>query len=386
MADPDRREMDEDKADEDLQDETKPQALSSLIHSMKMIVMLTLLAVGCAVGAYFLALNHQDHSDNVDPGEGHDHGGLSLIPHLICVSKKTPNYDENGDVPYTACDYVIYYPDIASLDPKVSFDVRGVKVIVGFNTEDPNKTHYERLSSWVGVKYAILDLTIDNDFSNIAAKTKELQDAFSNIKKSYQKPAVAFLGIKVQPKDADATKENGQKLGSIAKGAIIIFQTHKPPQDSCIIGINELMITKKNYEKLAEGINGSVAISTTIGIMEFAPKDVSKTSIGDPCTQSKVLQRSNHICKGLSFNAITGQAIKDSHVYVCNTNATAQALFVSAVDGSPSSSWKFNIAFFDIEQYTPSNDTLCPKFDLNNFYRKGPRHLPERTGVDIWRQ
>ncbi|XP_077507407.1 uncharacterized protein LOC144118321 [Amblyomma americanum] len=379
MAGHARSGMGENKVNEDLPDESKAAAESNFVHSLKMVVMLSLLAIGCAAGAYFLALNRQDDDDgDVQPDKAQDNTALSLTPHLICVSKRSPNYDKRGDVPYTSCDFVIYYPNIADFDPKVSFDVRGVKVIVGFNTKDPNKTHYEQLSSWVGIKYAILDLTIADDFSDISAKGKELQNAFSNIRKTYQKPVMAFLGIKVQPKDADATTENGQKLGSIANNAIIIFQTHKPPGDSCIIGINELMITKKNYEKLAEGINGSVAISTTIGVTQFEPKDAGKTSIGDPCKQSKVLRRSDQTCKGLSFNANTGHAIKDGHVFLCNTNATAQALFVKAGDGPPSTSWKFNIAFYDIEKYTPKNDTLCPSFDLKNFYRKGPRQLVER--------
>ncbi|KAK8785586.1 hypothetical protein V5799_008047 [Amblyomma americanum] len=347
------------------------------VNTMKVVVMVVLLSIVCAFGAYFLALKSKEDEPGPEIIYPGDNAGLDIVPRLICVTTVTPSYASVGDVPYTSCDYIVYYPPVEKFDHMVSFDSRGVKVIVGFNTNAAKAAEFGKLSSWVGSKYAVLDVTIKDDFSDITAKTKEIQDAFSKIKKTYQKPELAIIGIKINPKDADATEENGQKLESISKGALILFQTHKLPDDGCIIGINELMITKKNYEKLAAGINSSVAISTTIAVVKFKPKDKAKTNIGDSCTNSLVLPRTDKNCESLSSTGDKGIAVKDDAVYMCNTNATAQALFVGSNDGP--SSWKFNIAFFDIDQYHPGNDTKCPKFKLENFYRKGPRKAESKT-------
>ncbi|XP_049528242.1 uncharacterized protein LOC125947482 [Dermacentor silvarum] len=134
-----------------------------------------------------------------------------------------------------------------------------------------------------------------------------------------------------------------------------------------------------DYERLAEGINGSVAISTTVGVVNFGVID-GKSDVGSSCSHRQVLERSDKVCKDLGFTNDYCDATASTNKYLCNTNATAQELFVNPKNGSTSTSWKFNIAFFDIEMYMPGNDTSCPKLNLADFYRSSPKELHGRSG------
>ncbi|KAL1479342.1 hypothetical protein MTO96_051924 [Rhipicephalus appendiculatus] len=136
--------------------------------------------------------------------------------------------------------------------------------------------------------------------------------------------------------------------------------------------LNEVVLTKKNYEKLAEGINGSVAISTTVAVVQFEPSDPSKTTATDKCKGLMILDRNDMVCGAMSEPmSDSGRNVENGVVYVYNTNASAQALFVLNKT-HPAASWKFNIAFFDVDRYFPQGDKKCPALKLDDFYREGP--------------
>ncbi|KAL1470865.1 hypothetical protein MTO96_040238, partial [Rhipicephalus appendiculatus] len=97
-----------------------------------------------------------------------------------------------------------------------SENIQGVQIAAGFNLNTDNEG-YKALKSWLGTKYAIMDVSIADDFSNVPAVTAQVQDAMRNLSKDTQYAELVLLGLKVSPKDKDATAENGKKLATIAR-------------------------------------------------------------------------------------------------------------------------------------------------------------------------
>lgn len=350
-----------------------PNDVAAPLDSLKIMFMFVALVLVCGVAAYMLsAANKQDDkADDADHSTDRNHTAV-MAPRLVCVMSSAPAYGKKGEVAYSSCDYLVYYAKPEKFDPHVPYDIRGVKILVGFNADDADDAEYfQKLASWLGKRYAVMDLNIASDFSDAGAAGQKVRDALAKIKKERDRPELAVLGVAVRPKDEDATKENGEKLNAIARGAMVVFQAHATSVVSgpCVMRLNQAVITKKNYEKLAEGLSGLVALSTTVAVVKFVPSDPTKTSDGDRCDGYQILSRNDKVCGSLSFDK--ARAVHEDFVYECNTNASAQALFVRN-ETHPSASWKFNVAFFDVDRYFPHNDTKCPAFKLANFYRKGP--------------
>ncbi|KAL1486589.1 hypothetical protein MTO96_031325 [Rhipicephalus appendiculatus] len=355
---------------------------------LKMILLFVVLLVACGVAVYMISASTKDDEDIDDSGPPKSHKQKAVIPpKLVCVMRSTPTYDENGEVAYSACDYVVYYAKSDSFDSHVPEDIRGVKIIVGIDAEDASlgdhehngqdgAKYYEKLASWLGKKYAVMDLNLARDFSNAAAAGQKVRTTLEKIKKQRDAPELAVLGVVIAAKDEDATRENGEKLDNIAKGALIIFQAHisssRVASGRCEMRLNEVVITKKNYVKLAEGISGPVALSTTVAVVQFEPSDPSKTTSADKCNGYEILDRNDYVCGAVTgLMSDSGRNVENGIVYVYNTNASAQALFVPN-QTHPTASWKFNVAFFDIDRYFPDNDKKCPTLRLANFDREEP--------------
>ncbi|XP_077557936.1 uncharacterized protein LOC144173329 [Haemaphysalis longicornis] len=141
----------------------------------------------------------------------------------------------------------------------------------------------------------------------------------------------------------------------------------------CKIGINELMISKEDYLKISDGMDNPVAISTTLAIGRFRPLNSNETGTGAACSTRELLNRTNENCAAMGTLTNSGHEQNGEFVYEYITNETAQNLFVTFVDKPASASWKYNIAFFDVDFYGRQDNISCPIFPLSDFYRKGPR-------------
>ncbi|KAL3204226.1 hypothetical protein MRX96_041317 [Rhipicephalus microplus] len=131
-----------------------------------------------------------------------------------------------------------------------------------------------------------MDLKNLGDFTNAAAAGAKVRATHSNIRKQRDVPKLTVLGVVLPVKDKDATREKDEKLYSIAKSALVVFYAHISfvvAQSSCEMCLNEVVLTKKNYEKLAKGINELLAISTTVAIVQLELSDPSKTKATDKC-------------------------------------------------------------------------------------------------------
>lgn len=148
--------------------------------------MLVLVVVGSAVAAYFAALaSGREDSSGDEPGLNENtHGPIQLLPYLICVwrADKLPFHDKELFA-YTFCDYIIYYPDITRFDSGSSEDIQGTEIIAGFNLTRINATSYGTLKAWLGRKYAIMDLEIADDFSNVSSVKAQVQRSYPDFSK-----------------------------------------------------------------------------------------------------------------------------------------------------------------------------------------------------------
>ncbi|KAL3242310.1 hypothetical protein MRX96_021237 [Rhipicephalus microplus] len=139
--------------------------------------------------------------------------------------------------------------------------------------------------------------------------------------------------------------------------------------------LNKVVIAERNYEKLAEGIRGPVAISTTVAVVKFEPSDSFKTTATEVYRNFTILDRNGRVCGVMSVPMSESERnVENALMYALNTNASAQALFVLN-HMTPTSEWKLNVAFFDVDRYFLHNDTECPTLRLTNIYRRGRENV-----------
>ncbi|XP_054924663.1 uncharacterized protein [Dermacentor andersoni] len=324
------------------------------------------------------------HDDNTDDGNG----DTSLYAGLTCVTSERAANDTVDYVQlYHPCDNVIYSmgSTCGNVGPKAGLQAIAAlgedKVkYVGFDYDGSQDVacyaSLGRIDGWEKNGYAALSVVLADDFSDVADVMAKVKFAFDAIKGTSAVDMPKIVGIKINPADADVTKENAEKLRDLLSGvSLVIFQSH-PERDvvPCTIGISDALISKNNVIKLMRDIHLPVAISTTAALV-LITTDGQQTERGSHCVGLNLVPRSTRC-------SLIGSAARDGHsvpsgfsntvVIEYLTTASASSLLP---DRSVRHRTKYGVAVFNLDYYYLDQYPVCPSLNLSAF--KLPR--PDKT-------
>ncbi|XP_075526785.1 uncharacterized protein LOC142558538 [Dermacentor variabilis] len=184
--------------------------------------------------------------------------GTIFAAGLTCVTSERAASDTVDYVQlYQPCDNVIYSmgSTCGNVGPKAGLQAIAAlgedKVkYVGFDYDGSEDVacyaSLGRIDGWEKNGYAALSVVLADDFSDVADVMPKVKFAFDAIKGTSAVDVPKIVGIKINPADADVTKENAEKLRDLLSGvSLVIFQSH-PERDvvPCTIAISDVLISK----------------------------------------------------------------------------------------------------------------------------------------------
>ncbi|XP_037554846.2 uncharacterized protein LOC119431429 [Dermacentor silvarum] len=293
-----------------------------------------------------VAHNDGDSNDgDSNDGDNNDGGNhdASLYAGLTCVTSERAATDAVDYVQlYQPCDNVIYsmgsicgnvgpkagLQAIAALDEDkakyVGFDYDGSQDVTCYAS-------LGRIDGWDNNGYAALSVEMADDFSDVADVAAKVKFAFDAIKGTSDVDMPKIIGIKINPADADVTKENAENLRDLLSGvSLVIFQSH-PERDvsPCTIAISDVMISKKNMIKLMEDIPLPVAISSTAALV-LITTDGQQTQRGSRCVGANLVPRSTLPDKSVKHRTKYGVAVFNLDYYYLDQYPECPPLNLSA--------------------------------------------------------
>ncbi|XP_077496516.1 uncharacterized protein LOC144107399 [Amblyomma americanum] len=310
-----------------------------------------------------------------------------LYAGLTCVTSERATDDTvDYTLLYQPCDNVVYSVGTRC---RLTGNENGLLVVagladkgkfLGFNYDGSvDVSCYANLGSvqgWEDNGYAALGVVLANDFSDVAQVATRLKHAFDTIEGTGRPHMPKIAGIKINPTDADITKENAEKLAQLLlvnNVSLVIFESHTGIKGvPCKIAVSNVLINKNNVIKLTEDIDLPVAISSTAGLL-LITTDGQRNDRGSNCKGSRVVPRSSQRC------GLLGGAAQDGHSVIPGLGVVIEYLVTDSAnsmlpDSTVKQRAKYGVAIFDLQHYHLDQYPNCPPLDLSAF--KLPRPAP----------